>query len=506
MIASIAPMERQESRPPRSRIALAVVLALAACAYAPTLGNGFTWDDEYVLVRNEAVRDLGNLPRFFSDATTSASASGIVVYRPLRTLAFALVYGAWGGAPGAYHAVNLLLHLVNVLLVFFLAKSFLGGERWPLVVAALFAVHPIGSEAVAGVVGLGDLLSAAFTLAALRLHLDVTGLERGARARAAAVLGLFACALLSKETAIVFPALVVWLDLTVLRGARAAGKGYAIYVGVMVALAAGFLAVRTLVIGGLNAGSPDGITFGRTMWMQADVLARYLRLTAAPIGLSVRHSIPVPLSFFEPRTVLSAAALAVVAGGALVAWRRAPIVTFGIGWFFIALLPVMNVIPLPGAMMGERFLYVPAIGLFLALAATLRRAESLRERLGAALAATAGLAALVLAAATFDRCRDWKDNVTLFEAAVRVAPDSNAVRINLIREYQRLGQLDKAAAHLAAAKANTLAYADRYVAIAARAEASGSRAEAEAWYRRALGLVPREPRALGGLSRLGAAP
>jgi protein O-mannosyl-transferase len=487
----------------RTTAALLVLVAVTACAYAPTLANGFTWDDEYVLLRNEAVRDLSSLPRFFADATTSAAYGGLVVYRPLRTAAFALAYGAWGMAPLGYHLANLLLHLVNVLLVYAVARRILGGaERWALLAAALFAVHPIGSEAVAGVVGLGDLLSAAFLLGALRLHLEVERVERRELPRLAAVAALFAASLLSKETALVFPLLAGWHDLVLRRGHGPVGRRRLAYLAGLAAIGAGFLALRTAIIGGLNAGSREGVTFGRTLWMQADVLARYLRLVAWPEGLSVRHSIPVPLSFFEPRTVLSVAAVLAVAGAAVLAWRRAPVVSFGIGWFFIGLAPVMNVVPLPGAMMGERFCYVPAIGLFLAAAGAVRAALGGEERLGAPARVGAAAVALALAVATFLRCREWRDNVTLFEAAVRVAPDSNVVRLNLVREYQARGLEDLARLHWAAGRANTLAYADRYVTIAERAEAAGSREEAEAWYRRALKLSPSDPRALGGVARL----
>jgi tetratricopeptide (TPR) repeat protein len=239
------------------------------------------------------------------------------------------------------------------------------------------------------------------------------------------------------------------------------------------------------------------------MWMQADVLARYFRLLGWPVGLSVRHHVPVPVSFLEPRTVLSVVAILGVLVLFAAAGRRAPLVAFGIGWFFAALAPVMNVVPLPGAMMGERFCYVPMIGALVALVEGLRRTLPTRGR-PRALAAGAGAALMAaLAVTTFVRTRDWRDNVTLFEAAARVAPESNAVRINLIREYELRGRPDLARLHWEAAAANTRAYAARYEAIAVRAEAAGERDEAVAWYLRVLRLIPDEPRAVAGLRRLG---
>ncbi|MGB8932865.1 MAG: hypothetical protein WCC48_16595 [Anaeromyxobacteraceae bacterium] len=485
----------------RSGLAVVALLALAVCAYSTTLPNEFTWDDEYVLLQNDAVRSLSNVSTFFSNAATSSSYGGLVVYRPLRTLAFALAYHAWGLAPLGYHLVNLLLHLVNVLLVRALARRYLGDPRWALLAAALFAVHPLNSEAVAGVVGMGDLLSTAFVLAALRLHADLAPAGVVDWRRAAGVVALSCGALLSKETALVLPLLVVAHELLLGERLVRFGRARLAYLGALFASAAGFFALRTAVIGGLNAGRYEGLTFARTMWMQADVLARYLRFLVAPAGLSVRHAIRIPSSFFEPRIVLSVAAIAGCVAAAVAARRRAPVLAFGIAWFFIALLPVMNLVPLPGAMMGERFCYLPSVGAFLAMAEALRRAAETRGRV--LVLAGAGGAVAALTAATFVRCQDWRDNVTLFEAAVRVAPESNAVRVNLIREYGRRQQPERARLHLEAAARNTRAYAERYVTLGEVAETKGDRGEASGWYRRALGLAPSDARAQAGLARLG---
>jgi hypothetical protein len=484
----------------RPRHVALAVLALAVAAYAPTLWNGFTWDDEYVVVRNPAIRALDAAPQFFTDGGTAASYDGLVVYRPLRSVALALIYRAGGLAPFGYHLANLLLHLANVALVLAVARRLLGDGRAALLVAALFAVHPIGSEAVAGAVGIGDLLSAAFLLAAFRAFLALEELDRREAGRVVAVALLFLGAVLSKETAIVFPFLAAAHELVLRPGRAPRPRVLALLAGLVAVAVAAFVA-RTIAIGGLNAGKWEGITFGRTMLMQADVVARYLRLVAFPVGLSARHAIPVPVSLLEPRNLASVAALGAVANLGALSLRRAPAVAFGIAWFFVGLLPVMNLVPLPGAMMGERFLYVPAIGLFIAAADVGRRALAAARPPWTAVAVPVVVAWLVgLSGATFARCLEWHDNLTLFEAALRVAPTSNAVRLNLVREYQAIGREDLAREQTVAAIENTRAYAECYLEIGRRTEEANDHGVAEDWYRRVLLLAPDDPRAREGLA------
>jgi tetratricopeptide (TPR) repeat protein len=480
-------------------------LALAAVAvHARSLSGGFVWDDVYVVVTNGPLHDLSNLGRFFLDPATYSSSPGLVVYRPLRVAVHALVWAAFGPAPLPFHALNVALHAANAALVLAVARRLTRSDLRAGAVAALFAVHPLATEAVANVAGLSDVMYAAFWLGALALHLRA--LERPAPSwrDALAPSALFVPALLSKELAITLPVLATVLHAA--RGRRAAGVevgwgSFAVQVAPLYALAAGFFVLRSALVGGLGAGEWEGGTFGRTMLMQADVLIRYLRLLVLPTGQSIRHCVEIPETTLALGALAPVAALAVLAAAALALRRRAPDVLAGLAWFFVCLLPVMNLVPLRGSMMGERFTYVAAIGAFLAASSPLAAAEAAGERARRAALAACLAAAGVLAILTFRRLGDWKDDVTIFESAVAVCPSSNPVRMILVREYERMGRPAEARAHYEAAVKNTLDARDRYRRIGAAALAAGDPREAAIWYRRATRMDPNDPAAREGLRR-----
>jgi hypothetical protein len=144
---------------------LAVVLLGAFLAHAVATGHGFVYDDHRFVEHNPAIRSLADPARFFTDPGTASAAQGVEpdVWRPLRTLAFALEYAAFGLAPRGWHVVNLLVHLLNAALVYRLLLRLLapapappsGGGAGAVVAAAagalLFAVHPVTVETVAWV-------------------------------------------------------------------------------------------------------------------------------------------------------------------------------------------------------------------------------------------------------------------------------------------------------------------------------------------------------------------
>ncbi|HSM14151.1 MAG TPA: hypothetical protein VLA66_08785, partial [Thermoanaerobaculia bacterium] len=423
---------------------LALLLAVTGGAYAFSLGNGFTWDDEYVLLRNEAVHSLEDPARFFTDPATAASSPGLVSYRPLRTLAYAAMVRVFGLRALPFHLLNLALHLASVVLVFALLRRLRFSTDRALLVAALFALHPIQTEAVCSVTGLTDVLCAVLSLASLGLFARALDGPRRLPFAALAALALLA-ALASKEMALAVPllaALVAWRSGAF--AAAAPSRRFALAACAALALlAAGWALLRWSLMGqlGYGAGLPGG-TVGRTLLMQAEALATYLRLLLVPWGQSVRHVSEVPLSAAEPRALAALLVAAALAAWTLDAVRRRPDEAFGLLWFWAALLPVSGLVPLRGDLMGERFLYLPMIGLALALVSLAARwTGRLSPR---PLRALAALLLLALATLTAVRTRAWRDDLTLFESAVRVSPGSNAIRLNLAREYARRGRDDEA--------------------------------------------------------------
>lgn len=482
---------------------VAALLALTLAAYFNSLPNGFAWDDTYVLVKNGAVQSLAHPARFFTDPSTCATKPEMVSYRPLRTLTWALVHEVAGLDPLAYHLVNVSFHLGSVGLLCALLPALRVPTGPALLVAGLFGVHPIQTEAVASVTGLTDVMSGFFYLASLLGFVRAVSGRRRAASFALCWLS-FAGALASKEMALSLPLVAALVAVRLGAPGQRRRRGV-LLVAVLALTALGWMALRFRLMGrlGYDADLPGG-TVGRTALMQAEALAAYVRLLLFPSGLSVRHVIDVPLSAAEPRVVLS---LLVVAG--LVAWlvlsvRRRADEALGLAWFWLTLIPVMNVIPLPGDLMGERFLYLPMIGFALAVVTVAGR--WLASAPPALARWAAGLALVALATATAARNRDWKDDLTLFESAVRVSPTSNVVRFGLAGAYARSGRAEEAAAQLEAVRRNARAYSERYVALGDGARDRQDGDEARLWYVRALRASPGDPVARKRLAELGAGP
>lgn len=409
-----------------------LVFLVGLALYLPALRYGFTYDDVPIIVQQPLIHSLGNWREIL---TTPWWANGM--YRPLARLTLALDWSLAGGAPWLFHLTNAILHAAAGVLVFLLAAGML-----PLTAAVaaglLFAVHPVHVEAVANVVGRAEVLATLFTLlAALAYRRDgelAAAGETSSRARRLASFGTLTAvlfALASKESAFAAPGilfLVDWMD-ALRRGERlrdALGRHWALWAGT-VALAGAWLWLRSLIVrdltGSYAAPGLDGLDlFGRGLVMLPVVL-EYLRLLFLPARLSADYSpdfIPIAHSL-TPAVLLGAAALAGCAGAALAFRRRAPAVTFALGWMGATLLVVSNLVVPTGVLLAERTLYLASVGACLLLAFLWSR-MALR-----AVPVAAGLLALVLAAGaarSVSRAEVWTSNETLFPQLVRDAPGS----------------------------------------------------------------------------------
>lgn len=496
----------------REILRVSIIVVITGLVYANAVTNGFVWDDEYVLTRNAAVQDISSWTTFFTDASTGSSSAAQKFYRPLRTLVYAVMHRIFGLQAWPYHLLCVVLHMLNVVLVFNLFRRLSGRSGAATAVAALFGVHPLMTEAVSSITGLADVMFAFFYLSAFIMYLRIQESTR----KILPICGLLVCyllSLLSKEAALSLPLLLVAADLTRGTGlkSRESRRICLGCIAILLAISLGFIALRSNLLGSIGQdASYAGVTFLNTMLMQSTVVVRYLGLILMPLGQSIRHEVPVPESIFDPFVMISVLVIVGLLTMMAISARRRPHVTFGIAWFFITLLPMMNIIPIKGDMMGERFLYLPILGIIYLLVSLVPKswmqAGSRRAVWGVFM-----VLCLVLGSATVSRNRLWLDNISIFEDAAGKAPRSNAVRINLIREYKRLGREADAQRHLAAGVENTRYYAQHHARFGDRAYQRGNSEEALAWYRKALpleqalGITPDQSHAAAMIDRITAA-
>ena len=311
-------------------------LAVVSCLlYINTLGHDFVFDDITLILQNPQVLDF-DLSGIFS----------LQGYRPVRTLTHALEWVLVGQSPMFFHLNNIILHVFNVLLVFLVLNRLAGSWAAALVGSVLFMVHPVQTAAVAYISGRKDLLATAFILLGFWFYVKASESIRGGRWRYPAAWGCFGLALLSKEVAIVFPVLVMGLDMV--RddtGGRVIVSGRSFFSAAAAALRRrpfqyaifSVLAVAALVWAVfINLASRAEGYWGGTLLTNLGtgfkLFAHYLKLVFVPYPLIADYTgeaFPVASSIIEPSVVFSF--LLIIAYLAFAVWifRKSPLFCFG---------------------------------------------------------------------------------------------------------------------------------------------------------------------------------
>jgi 4-amino-4-deoxy-L-arabinose transferase-like glycosyltransferase len=512
-------------------VALGIAAPLAFLAYAGSFGGALVRDAVGLVQLDARVRELSaeNLRLIASTDYWRGQGAG-ALYRPLTTLSFLVNYAILGNQdrPLGYHVVNFLLHLACAALVYGLARRLTARKAVGVVAAAVFAVHPIATEAVTNVAGRADLLAAAAVLAVLYLW-AAPGAPRWGRPLACGL--LIAAGLLAKESAVVIVPLVVLLDVLRLRGpgtgtGAAEGGGAAprlvpwpSYVALILAVVACGLARRAALAGVVDPGVPfvDNplrfLSFVAARLTALKVVGAQLAQLTVPWHLSADYSYDeIPLypaggTTETLKLVLSVLAIGGLVVAAVVARRRVPAISFFLGWVLLGLLPTSNLLVLIGTIRADRFLYLPSAGLAVLVAMAWHVART-RGPAPSRSWVDVGLAVLVIAfgVRTYERNRDWRDDEALFRSARAVCPRSYRVHKGLAQALLAgtpdEARLDEAIAEgeeaarilkpLPAARRSADALLVLGTAYAAKGEWEGQAGrDAAPWYRRARVMLER---------------
>jgi tetratricopeptide (TPR) repeat protein len=399
-----------------------VILLLLAVAvpYGPGLFHGFVYDDHLSIAENPFLADFGNLfraagLRTLRDPTLSDSG------RPLVILTYFGDRLLWGLEPFGFHLTNLALHLANAFLLLLLLGRLLAGTGAPrspgafvpFAAALLFGLHPALMEAVQIPAFREDPLGLLFTLLFLLLSL-----VRGAAGWFA--LPVLALGLLAKESAAAAPLLLalVWICFPAARPGGVSGE-----LRLLAALVvAGAFALMWASVGTLQALDTDwnglSLRYPFNVLTAPWLFARALRVLGALDPLTADHLAGPVLGAADPRFVAGVGAVGLVLALIAALRRRAPAAALGCGWLLIGFLPVSNLVPLHNPF-AERYLYVPAAGFSMLVAAGLSalRGPRLRAFMLAALCA-------VYAAVSAARLGDFASDAALWSRTLEREPGS----------------------------------------------------------------------------------
>jgi len=459
----------------RSFLHLGLIVLFTFLVYANSLNNEFVYDDEPLIVKNDFIKDWKNLPKLFSkDYFVLAQEP---YFRHVRTLTLFIDYSLWKLNPFGWHLTNIALHLANAILIYFLVSFILShsspepinlltyqpinafSPSLPLLTTLLFALHPVHSEAVTFISGRMDPLCMFFFLLSFFLYLKSTVLSTYQLTNLSTyLLSLFSfiLALFSKEMAITLP-LVLFLYDFCFKNYKLNFKHFIRNYSGYFSIALFYIFLRlfflkpTGFILGVDLSQtifPPGWTLYKAVLLMSQVTIRYIGLLFFPFNLSVDRLLSVSSSFVEPVVILSLLSLGVILVGAKKMYKHSREMTFSILYFFVTLLPVSNLIPF-GAIIAERYLYIPSLGLCIFLGVAIvkiaRQLQNAQKRILQTFCLLCVFSILAFySLRTFRRNLDWRNSYTLWSKTVQSVPQSWLGHNNLGRVYMERNLLGQA--------------------------------------------------------------
>lgn len=431
-----------------------VLLALgSALPYLNTLSNGFVFDDKTQVLNNPYILSFSHLRAIFtSSAWSYAGAAGATnYYRPVMNLGYLLCYKLFGASAYGFHLASVLLNAVVVCLLFEVTRRMLGRRDVAFLAAAIFALHPVHTEAVAWIAAVTELEVACFFLLTFWLFLIVAE-RRGWKfpLLMVAMAVSYVLALLAKEQALMLPLIATLYEHFYRQDrARTSWRSKFLRYGVLWLLMAGYLVFRLRVLGKFAPVlQHPGMTRFQEVLSAVALTGHYLAKLVWPAHLQLYYPFVASSSLFDARFLWGLLAFAAALGLFWLLWRRAHGLSFGLIWILATLVPVLNARWLALNAFSERYLYLPSMGFCWLLAAGIlalwhgasRKGEVWRKLLVGGLAF---LAALCLARIV-TRNRVWRDDLTLYTTALAAAPDAYPIRLNLGAVYFDLGELKQA--------------------------------------------------------------
>ena len=418
----------------RTWIVLLALAVVTLSVYGVSFFNGFVLDDEIIIVKNSPTPGLSNIGKMLFSPDLIKP-----YYRPLNRITYLLDYWIFGMSPMWFHAVNIFIHLLNVILLYAIGARVLKNRGAAFVAALLFAVHPVNSEAVNFISARNTLLSLFFSLASFLTFMRAK--EKGVRWPLFSAFLLF-FGLLSKETSFMLIALIALYTLLPLPGA-VSEKGrmnllsvlpYLLFAGV-------YFALRIYSLHGMMGISIPDVGLLSRLVRNYHIIPQYVGLLVFPTNLTVCHNIPEgglfnPLWFFPVWVALFVVTWLIIRS-------RNKAALFGLVWYAINYLPISNIVPIPSEPMTERFLYLPAVGFFLVVGAGFARLLDL-QRVRRPVWAIIAVIIIALSTVTVHRNLDWRDGYSLFASAVRNNPASSEAHYNLGTALREKGDLSAA--------------------------------------------------------------
>ncbi len=428
--------------------ALFLIVVLTVAVYWPVLHNDFiSYDDTDYVTVNMMVRNGLSIKGFF----WAFSAFHAGNWHPLTWLSHMLDVELFGLNPLGHHATSLLIHTLNAVLLCALLQRLTGFLGRSVIVALLFAIHPLHVESVAWVSERKDVLSTLFWL--LTMWSYACYANRPGIKRYLSVVALFALGLMAKQMLVTLPLVLLLMDYWPLKRltiGQEKGKEGRVARKLLLAekvplfiisAAASFVTIRAQDSAGALAHGDS-----QSMFVCAGnafiSYVTYLRNTVWPADLALFY--PFEQAAVTPLKVTAAIALlAVLSGLVLTQWHKRPYLIFGWFWYIITLLPVIGFMRIGGQALADRYTYIPLTGLFLIIVWGGAEVAGAGRKGISIMAGVALIVVAILSVLTVTQIRYWQNSYVLYNHALSVVKRNWMAHNNigiLLAQYNRVDE------------------------------------------------------------------
>ncbi len=439
-----------------------IIILLTFFAYSNIFPNEFIWDDQDFILTWHETRSMKNLPEFFQGLVHFNHPG---VYRPMRSVFYAISYKLWGLNPVGYHFQSILVHLACTILVYLIVAEITKKDLAAFVSALIFGTHPIHTEAVTAITASFDTIGTAFFFASFYLYLRAQSNTYSKKVLYVSSVTSALIAFFTYEMTLTLPLLIALHSLCFNKAKGEAMikrvKAYSPYfIGALF-----YVFIRVVVLDIGSRGAYFANSFYLTMLTMTKAFVKYILALIWPLNLNLNHTISKGIlsyvnpditakaitaqSVFDLEIILAIALILLLVATAIIGFKKYPWLSFCIGWFFIGLSPVSNIIP-QSVIMVERYLYIPSFAFCFLLSFAFNHYYNLTPKANRVKHIRIGLIVLFVlliagyTSLTLSRNKDWRNSMALWSKTVQQSPDSALAHNNLGIVYDNQGKKELA--------------------------------------------------------------